>query len=67
MSHNQRSLSGLALGKMSQNSSNETDSKMAKTGKQATTVSNKKQAAAQEGFLILFTEDWVSVRVVHGF
>ena len=43
-------INGLAQGKMSQNSSNETDSKMAKTGKQATSVNNKKQAAAQAGF-----------------
>ena len=47
--HNQQ-ITGLAQGKMSQNSSNETDSKMAKTGKQATSVNNNKQAAVQAGF-----------------
>ena len=48
--HNQQ-INGLAAGKMSQNSSNETDSKMAKTGKQAASVNNKKQGASQAGFL----------------
>ena len=48
--HNQQ-INGLAQGKMSQNSSNETDSKMAKTGKQVASVNNKKQAASQAVFL----------------
>ena len=47
--HNQQ-IHGLAQGKMSQNSSNGTDSKMAKTGKQATSVTNKKQAVVQACF-----------------
>ena len=47
--HNQQ-INGLAQGKMSQNSSNATDSKMATTGKPAWSVNNKRQGAAQDGF-----------------
>ena len=56
--HNQQ-INEVAQGKMSQNSSNETDSKMAKTGKQAMSVNNKKQAAVQTGFGNLVSQiDW---------
>ena len=47
--HNQQ-INGLVQGKMSQNSSNATDSKMAKTGKPAWSVNNKRQGSAQDGF-----------------
>ena len=58
--HNQQ-INGLAQGKMSQNSSNETDSKMAKSGKQPISVNNKKQAAVQASFGKPKLFHWLSV------